>query len=807
MRTIFQDFRFALRVLLRKPGLSALSIVTLALGIGACTTIFSVLNGIVLRPLPYDEPDRLAMIWTSDEKRGAQEHGTSFAAFEDWRSQSRSFEDMAVFMEPRLTGLNLSGIDEPLRIQGARVSPNLFDLLGVRPTIGRTFSTDEAERGERVIVIGYQLWQRLFGGLPEAVGSTLDVEGSPAQVVGVMPADFRFPNKDTQVWEPHTAFPQWPQKRSTRFSNLWVVVGRLTPNASIGQAQTEMDTIARRLEEEYPGAHAGLGVRVVPLHLQVTGERVRLAVWILFVAVVFVLLIACANVASLLLARGSERAREMGLRIALGAGRGRLFRQLITESALLALLAGFVGFLVSLAGLRLLMAVAPKNLPRLEEVGLSTEVLMFTITMSLATALVFGLVPGLKISATDPNEHLQEGSRRTSSGLQIRSAHKALAVLEFALAVVLLSGAGLLLRSFQNIQNVDPGFRPERALSLQVAPSKSFTRQQRAIFYREILEAINGIAGVDSAGVISNLFSQRDPEGLITAEGRPPTRAGLAIRNDAVSPGFFRAVGARLLQGRLPDEQDNRGEPLLVVINETMARRFWPGEDAVGRRLKWGGPESERSWMTVIGVVADMRRGGIEREPVPEMFVANSYLAASSMDLLVRMTTEPLQTAAAVREAIWSVDGNVPIYDVSTLSDRWEELGTQRRMQTWLLTLFGVIALVMAMMGIYGLQYYSVSERSHEIGIRMALGAKTADVLMLIIREGLIVSGIGLLAGLVSAQALTRFLSSQLYGVAPEDPVTIAMVSLVLIAVTLMASWIPAHRATRVDPMVALRYE
>ena len=793
--------------MLRRPGIALLVVVILALGISASTTMFSVVEAVILRPLPYADPGRLVFLWTVDNKRGTPEDLASYPAFLDWKQQSRLFDDMAALFLPALVGVTLTGSDDPMYIQGAKVSPNLFALLGVHPIEGRAFTEQEAEERDGVVVISDWLWEQRFGRDEEIVGERLEVEGAPKRIIGVMPPSFRFPSRATHLWEPHTAFPQWLEKRATRFSNLWAVVGRLKPGVSVRQAQAEMSAIAARLEQQYPASHDGLGVNIVPLDVQLTGENLRRALWILFAAAACVLLIACTNVANLLAAHGEGRAREIAVRIALGAGRWRLVRQLVTESCVLAAAAGALGVFFAFAGLRLLTALVPADFPRLDEAGLTGEVLALAVIVSAVTVILFGFSPALKVSGKTPKLGLQDAARGSSMSFGRRRTQNILAVGQIALAVILLSGAGLLIRSFERLQQVDPGFLAEGLLSLRVSPPKSMTRLQRMAFYRELLQAVKGIPGVNSAGVINELFSQSAPSGLVTAEGMPPAPRGQAIKNSQVSPGFFRTLGIPLRSGRFFTDLDNPGDSTAAVINETMARRFWPGDNAIGKRFKWGGPDSPRPWITVIGVTADTRRQGLERGPVAELFLANSYRSTAGMDLVVRSALDLSRLSSAVQEVVRSVDRRVPVYSFSTVRERLDGLSARRRMQTWLLSLFAAVALALAAIGVYGLQYHAATQRRLEFGIRMALGTSAAEVLRLVFAEGMKLSLTGLILGLAGAFSLTRLIGSQLFGVTATDWVTYAIVSLVLVSAASLASYLPIRRVLTIDPMMTLRHE
>ncbi len=801
------DLKFAFRQLLKNPGFTVVAVLTLALGIGANTAIFSVVRGVLFRPLLYQDPDRLAMLWTDDSRHNIREEGVSYPNFLDWRGQSRSFEDMALCS--RRLFFTLFGTDESQRIDGSLVSANLFRLLGVAPALGRDFLPDEFERGDPVLLISQGLWRRRFGASPDAIGSTVVLDGRPYRVVGVMPVNFRFPDPETDVWQPLTAFPRWRSIEANRYNDFGRVVGRLGPNITIAQAQAEMNAIGRRLAAQYPTTDpdfAGFGVNVVPLLVQVTGRSTRLALAVLFGAVVVVLLIACANLANLLLARAAAREREIAVRAALGAGRARLVQQLMTESALLSLAGGALGLALAHAAIQALLSLRPASIPRLEEIRTDGAVFMFTVGVSLLASVLFGLLPALTISSSELQSSLKGGMRGATGVAGSRRMRGGLVVAEFALAVILLCGAGLLLRSFLRVQAVDPGFRPDHVLSLRIALHSSKEGDEIVNYYQQVLERVGSLPGVEATGLAEDVLQRRNPDLNVTVEGRPPV-APIGLSDDSISSAFFRAMGVRLLRGRFFTDQDRRGSLPVAIINETMARHFWPGEDPIGKRFKAGGAQSATPWLAVVGIVADVRRQGLERQPIALYFRPFLQRPWVNMDLIVRTTPDPVALATAVRNEIYAVDKTVPVYSVTTLEQQIGELSSQRRYHTLLLSLFAALALVLAAIGVYGLLHYSVSQRTQEIGVRMALGARAADVLRMVIAEGLVLAALGVASGLLGALWVTEALSSLLFGVTPTDPVTFAVVALLLIAVAAAASFVPARRAARVDPMVALRYE
>ena len=806
---MIQDLRFGLRMLLKNPGFTLVAMLTLAVGIGANTAIFSAVNAVILRPLPYQDPDRLAMLWTDDPKRNIREEGTSYPNFLDWRSQSQLFTDLAICS--RGNPVVLTGGDEPERVMGDLVSANLFPLLGVIPALGRAISPDDESLRTRVVVLSHGLWRRRFGAAPDAIGKTLEIDGQMSQVIGVMPADFYFPTKDTQLWEPVTVARYWEFVHAERFTDSWRVVGRLKPQATFDQAQAEMSAIGRRLAQTYPTMgddFAGFGVNVVPLSVQFTGKNLRLALWVLLGAVVFVLLIACANVANLLMARGAAREREFAVRAALGAGRGRLIRQLLTESAFLALVSGLLGLGLAALGVRALVAFAPPDTPRLDEVTIDPAALGFTTCVSLLTGLLFGLAPAWKIARCNPNEALKEGGRGSSGGLRLRQTRGLLVVVECALAVSLLSSAGLMIRSFIRLQSVDSGFKPEGLLLARVSlpQSTNRTQTQEAAFFRQVIEQVAALPGVKAVGAIEDFIMRRNPDGTITVDGRAPDGAGqgageLAV--ERISHDLFQALSMPLLKGRFYTKQETL-DSHVVIINETLARRFFPGEDPIGKRFKFGGPRSENDWFEIVGVVGDLRRQRLEKQDVSEIYVP---MVSNSMDLLVRVSSAPLALAGPVRRVIRSVDPTAAVYSLMTGGHLAERLSAGRRFQTGLLSLFAMVALVLATIGIYGVMRYAVEQRTHEIGVRLALGARSADVLRLVIGQGMKLTLIGMATGLLMSFALSRVMTQLLFGVSATDPATFAGVALTLMGAALLACYPPARRATKVDPLTSLRHE
>jgi predicted permease len=800
LEDLARDSRHALRTLRKSPAFTTAAAATLALAIGANTAMFSVLNAVLLRPLPYRSPEQLAMLWTEDPTQNLREGRSALWDVEQWRSQSRTFADMGTF---DAVSTVLTGADGAEQIIGASISPNLLPLLGVRPALGRSFSTQEVERQQRLVLISHRFWHARFGGSHDAIGATLVLDGLPSQIVGILPADFQVARLDADVWEPHTT------RRSARGGQTWFVVGRLRPGVTFDQAQAEMNAVARRLDDQLPAAKRNQGITIVPLSLYVVGPQSRLALWLLGGAVLCVFLIAAANVTSLSLARSTARAREMAVRAALGANAGRIVRQLLTENVLLAAVSGLIGTLLALAAVRLVRALGPGTLPRLNDVSLDVRVLGWALVMSLLAGILVGLAPAITTLRRDLRPSGWEGSRSVSGGASSRRIRRALVVAEVALAIVLLVGAGLLVRSWRYVNDIDPGFTPERVLVMNVSSSPAFSvAAQRTDLYQRILDEIQTVPGVESAGIIDDLFTGNPREHVLTIERDDGTiTERLRLTRDEVSAEFFRTLGTPLLRGRFFSIADRPEAPPVAIINDAMARRSWPGHDPVGRRFTVGPRDSEGPWYTVVGVVADMRRQGLERDALPQLFVSLAQNPASrNVDLFIRTSwDDPLAIAGAVRAAVRRVDKNAPIYGLAPLERQLGAYLTQRRFQTALLTGFSLVALLMAAVGIYGLIQYSVATRTQEIGLRMAIGAQRGDIFRMMIGEGLALSLIGVALGLMAAWWLGSASSSLLFGVTASDPLTFATVSVLLTAVATAACYFPARRGTKVDPMLALR--
>ncbi len=800
METLIKDFRYAVRSLLKHPSFLFVSVITLALGIGANTAIFSVVNAVLLRPLPYRDPERIVTLWQNNVKAGVARNDVSPANFLDWREQSRSFEAMAG-VEP--FGFSMIGNGEPEQFRSWLVTSGFFEVLGASALHGRTFTTEDYQPGnERVVVIGYGLWQRRFGGDQNLVGQKLTLNGQPYTVVGILPPAVQFP-PDREVWAPRVLRES---DRQLRGPTYWKVIARLKPGVTISQAQDEMSGIAARLAGQYPDTNGGMGATAVFLSEQLTGQ-VRSALLILLGAVGFVLLIACGNVANLLLVRGAERYREFAIRSALGAARARLIRQLLTESLLLALLGGIGGVLLASWSVRLILAFSSAKIPRLEYVSIDVPVLLFALGVSVFTAIIFGLIPATQFSRPDLQSTLKEGGRGGVSGPTRHWMRNSLVVAEVAVALVLLTGAGLLVRSFVAVTSVDPGFDRDRVLALQVFLPRNYQKPEQVTgFFDQSLEKIAALSGVQSAAVVSSPpFIDLEQDVAFTIQGLPVPPKGRepSAFYTEVSPDYLGVMRVPLQRGRFFTKFDKADSSQVVVINETMARRHFVGEDPVGRKLSviFDQPEVRE----IVGVIGDVLHSGLDSQPRPEMFVPYHQSWTPQMTFVVKTKVDPAAMLPLVKTAIREVRPNQTFAKTATMDQLVSESLRQRRFNLVLLVSFAVLALVLAGIGVYGSINYSTRQRTHEIGLRMALGAQPRDVLRMVVGHGLVLALLGIGIGLIASFALTRLMKGLLFGISATDPITFAGISLLLILIGLLASWIPARRATKVDPLVALR--
>ena len=816
IENLVQDLRYGLRTLAKNPGFTTVAVLTLALGIGANTAIFSVVNAVLLRPLPFAAPHQLVTV-VSTRLRGNVPDNASYPDFADWRAQNHVFSQMAACNTDNFT---LTSQGEAMHIQGAIVSADLFSLLGVKPVLGRAFLPDEdklpAANGAFAIILSHRLWRERFSADPGIVGRTIEIDNRNFTVVGVMPAGFQFPiqAEPADFWMTmainFVTAPGQPSMADQRGAHFLDVVARLKPRVSQAEAQAEMSTIVGRLNKQYPDI-APRGVEVVPEIDRVAGPA-RLALLILLAAVGCVLLIACANVANLMLARGASRQKEMAVRGALGAGRGRIIRQFLAESVLLALLGGVLGSALGLWGISGLISLLPVDIPRLTGARLDSAVLLFTALVSMLTGILFGLAPAVQVSRLDFVESLKGGGRGLSEGFQRSRGRGLLVVADVAVAAVLLVGAGLLINSFLRLQRVDPGFNPHRVLTFKMdLPYVRYSGLSQTQFFERAIERLSHLPGVLSASAVLPLPLDGDEVGtVLTIEGHPVAETNRPRTGYSwVEPGYFRTVGIPLMKGRDFTAADDLEATPAVIINETLARQFFPQQDAIGKRIK---PGIDNGYKTaplreIVGVVGDVRQYGLASAPGPEVYVPLAQSPLGSMNFVVHTDVDPLSVVGTVRQEMAEMDKNLPFYGVKTFHEYLGQGFAQPRFLTLLFGLFAALALALAAVGLYGLVSYFASQRTHEIGIRMALGAEERDVLRLVVGQGFKLTILGVAVGIAGSFALTRFLSSLLYGVKPTDPLTFIAVSLTLCAVALTASYIPARRAASVDPMVALRYE
>lgn len=801
MGIVFENIRFAVRLFVRRPGFSVIAIVALALGIGANTAIFSAVNALFLRPLPYTHSEQLVEV---RESHGEAAMPIDYSNFVDWRQQARSFESMAAFQNMSFI---LTGIERPERIPGANVSGSFFSTLGIRPAMGRDFLPEECRPGAApVAILSHSLWKGRFAGNPALIGRTLRLNGLSYTVAGVLPAGFRF-YEAADIYVPIESAPgPLLHKRGNRDRTF--AIARYASGATIDRARLEMDTIARRLEQAYPAANRGVGVRLTPLRERLAG-RARTPVMVLLGAVGIVLLIACVNVAGLQLVRCAERRREIAIRAALGAGRARIAGQLLAESILLGIAGGALGLLLAGSSLGALRAFIPADLD-LTGFGIDVRVLGFTLVVSFLAGTLFGLLPALHASRTGLIACIKEGAQSSAPGS--RRLRNILVASEVALAVVLLAGVGLLIRSFARLLGVDPGFRPANVLTMELnLPETKYTEAAYFAFCRQALDRIGSLPGVEAAGMTTSLPLSGGAQGEVYYAGGQPVPAEGQFPGTlyhAVTPGYFRAMGLRLIRGRFLAASDTPNSPAVVVISETLANRHWRGQEAVGKQLRLNKPDGPYPWMTVVGVVADIRHFGLDRPPDPEAYFSALQLGPWNLPTLV-IKTIPGATGLvpAIRAEIAAVDGEQPVHNVRTMDQYLAGSLALRRSNMLLLGIFAVLALVLASVGVYGAVAYSVTQRVHEIGIRVALGALRADVFRLVLGQGMAVVLAGVVAGLAASFALTRVLSSLLYGTSATDPATFAAAGLILTFVALAASYVPARRAAQVDPIVALRWE
>jgi predicted permease len=806
LEEVWQDLRYCARMLVKQPAFSLIAVLTLALGIGANTAIFSVVNAVLLRPLPYADDERLVMIWGKFPAAGTERASVSVPEFIDYRDRTHSFAQIGIYGDKDFT---LTGRGEAERFTGALVSANLLSLLGVNPALGRHFLVEENQPDRsHVVILSYGLWQRRFGGDPQLIGQGIILDGLNYTVVGVMPPGFKSPWAGTEIWRP---LDITAARLNQRYSRWLSCVARLKPGVTMAQAQAEMDALARSMQQEHPrfyGANSDWGINLISLRHELAGD-VRDALPILLAVVGCVLLIACANVANLLLSRATARQKEMAMRAALGAGRLRLIRQLLTESILLAGAGGSLGMLLALWSNVHLIKLGPPELFSGGPVGIDGRVLLFTLLVSLLTALLFGLAPAWQTSKLNLNDVLKEGGRNASAGGgRLRNL---LVIGEIAMALTLLVGAGLALRSFHRLLQVDPGFDPANVLTmrLDLSPVEYPEGHQQRAFYEHVLSRIEFLPGVQAAGAVHNLpLGGWGNERSFSIEGQP--EPSLSVDFYQASPHYFSAMGMRVTSGRFFTGDDREDRPGVAIINETLARRFFTNQNPLGKRIKMGNATGPFPWLSIVGVVRDVKQNGLDEETKPALYV--HYLQPPTpgwkfqyMFLAVRTQTDSLSLLPALRNTVQALDKNQPVYRVATMEQLLARSVAARKFGMLLLALFAALALALSVIGLYSVLAYAVTRRMHEIGIRMALGAQRNDVLKLVVKQGMALALIGIAVGLSASFALTRLMKSLLFGVEPTDPLTFSVVALLLTLVALLACWIPARRATKVDPLLALR--
>jgi putative ABC transport system permease protein len=817
MRTLTQDLRYGLRLLARSPGFTAIALLTLTLGIGATAAIFSVVDAVLLRALPYRDPQRLVTVFEDDSEVGFPRNTPAPGNYSDWKAQTQIFEDAAAAAEYgrfhvfNLTGDSGADAGEPEKLQSASVTQNLFAVLGAKPALGRVFLPEEDRPGgPHVVLIGHGLWKRRFAGDPGLVGKAIALNGEKYTVVGVMPAGFAYPSASADIWTP-MALTQ--DQMADRGNHYLEVVARLRPGVTLAQANAGLQVLAKRLAQAYPDTNAGIR-RFFAEPLQDTytyGARTGLIV--LMAAVGFILLIACANIANLLLARATGRQREIAVRTALGAARSRIVRQILTESALLAAGGGLLGILLADWCFNFLKNLIPVDLSRTVSLALDPGVLAFAVAISLASSLLFGMAPALQVSRIDLNVVLKEGGRG-SSGPRRGVLRNLLVIGEVALSLMLLVGSGLLLESFARLRGVDPGFRADHVLTVRVdAPVTKYGEfTKRSAFFERVLERVRALPGVRAAGFTSALpLTWEGGSSGFTPEGvAPRPDVPWSANNRVVTSGYFEAMRIPLRRGRLFQDADGAHAPLVAIVNETMARKFWPNQDALGKRFKFDDSGDKTPWLRIVGIVGDVRQMRLNDPPRQEMYFPYWQAKDNWMvlrDLAIHTSGDPLRLAAATRQAVWSIDKDQPVSNVMTLDDLLDQEVAQRRVQAALLGGLAALALILACIGIYGVLSYLVTQRTREIGVRVALGASASDVFRTVAGQGMTLAGLGIAAGLAGALALSRLLGSLLFGVRAGEPMAYAGAVAVFGMVALMACYFPARRAARVDPMITLRYE
>jgi predicted permease len=817
------EMRFLLRRLLRTPGFTAIAVITLAVGIGANTAIFSVVDGVLLRPLPYPESENLVGLWHSGPGIGIPQFEQSNTSYTVYREHTRSFEGIAMYGS---TSLNLTSSGEPLRLTGAQVTASLFPVLRASPARGRVFvETDDDVGAPRVVILSDQLWKTRFGSDQDIVGRTLQLDGEAYEVIGVMPADFRFPYDETQLWIPHVIPPE--VLGLANFS--YIGIGRLKEGISLEAATADLNRVLPRMPELYPGEltaelleNAGITAFINPMKNDIVGD-VGTVLWILLGTVGFILIIACANVANLFLVRAEGRQKETAVRTALGAGRGDLFRTYLAESTALSLMGGVLGVGLATVGVRTLVAMGPENLPRLGEIGLHGSVLLFTLGISLVAGLLFGAVPVFKYGRPDLANALKEGGRGGSVGRERHRLNNALVATQVALALMLLVGSGLMARSFFELKNVDPGFRTEGVLTLRLSlPNQEYPDdRQMAESYRELAERVRGLPGVQEVGLVTNLpTTDGNNNAAMVVEDLPLQEGDLPpiVRTNVASDGYFEAMGVRLVEGRTFEPADYDSQMGVAIVSSSTAERYWPGESAVGKRISPALPQNgEVPWFEIVGVVGEVRDDGLALEAPAMVYYAMATSAEGveagdgvvyrTMSLAVRTSGDPLSLSAAVRNEVWGLDSRLPVANMRTTGEIARESAARTTFTMVMLGIAAAMALLLGMVGVYGVLSYVVSQRTREFGVRLAMGAREGQIRGMVVRQGLTVAAVGVAAGLAGGFALTRLMKALLFGVSATDPFTFGGVAVLLLAVSALAAYLPARRASSVSPVEALRHD
>ncbi|HEY6330332.1 MAG TPA: ABC transporter permease [Blastocatellia bacterium] len=801
MDLLAKDIRYAFRAMRQSPVFTTVAVLTLTLGIGATTAIFSIASAVILKPLPYPRPDRLVWISGTNPSGGIADEGASGPDYLDWRSQNECFEDIGCYAGWRPA---FTSDSEPERLSGCLVSSNIFDVLGRGAMLGRTFTSEEEQEGKnQVVVLAYSLWQRRFGGDPKVIGRGISLNGGAYSIVGVMPRDFGFPRtRATEIWAPIVALAKAPRR-----ADFLGVVGRLKPGVSVSQARAEMNRVTEQLERQYPASNTGWKAKVVSLSERAV-RGIKPAIVVLLIAVAFLLAIACANVSNLLLVRATSRQKEIAVRMALGAGRWRLIRQLLTESLLLALLGGAGGVLLAFFAVRGLIAISPPDTPRIGQAGIDSTVLVFTVIVSLLTGVCFGLAPALHSSNADLGESLKEGGRGSAAGEAGNRLRAGLTIAEVSLAMVLLISAGLMIKSFVRLESINPGFDSTGLLTIQLSLPETKYAQGPSLsaFYAQLLDTASGLPGVRSSA-LSDALPIADGGNYLAfiVEGRPPVPPGVNQDSEftTVSPGYFQTMGIRLIKGRGFASSDGTTTPPVAVINDVFARKYFPEEDPLGKRVSFGAPTP----LEIVGIVTATRTESLDAEPYSQAYASYLQNPARHMSLLLRGSGDLFSLLPAVRGAVASIDRDQPLNDVQTMDGILAHSVDRQRLSMVLLAVFSVVALTLSGVGIYGVMAYTVKHRTHEIGVRMALGARSNAIRLMVVRQGMALAGIGVIAGLVAAFALTRFMSNLLFGVSTADIEIFALIPPLIGLVAFLACYLPARKATGVDPMIALRCE